>query len=139
MSVFRVETGGEVSLAALDSRLRAALRAGFAREGLAYAEEAPDYVVSYALAAGDAIDESELNRKYGESLQLPPAADAESVYYQRGVLIVDLVDREAKRLLWRGAIHAELEMDWPEARKQERCDVAVARLLDFYPHPPQSR
>jgi hypothetical protein len=137
MSVFRVEAGPEIALATVDSRLRSALRSGFAREGLAYAEEAPDYLVSYALAAGDAIDEGELNRKYGDQLQLPPAAIEESadVYYQRGVLIVDLVDREARRLLWRGAILAEIDMNWPEERKQERCDAAVSQLLGFYPHP----
>lgn len=137
MSVFRVETGPEAGLAALDSRLRSALRSAFAREGLAYAEKAPDYLVSYALAAGDALDEAELNRRYGDELQLPPAATAEGdVYYQRGVLIVDLVDREAKRLLWRGAMLAGIDMNWPEERKQERCDAAVDYLLGFYPHPP---
>lgn len=138
MSVFRVESSPQDGLAALDTRLRSALRSGFAREGLVYAEEAPDYLVSYALAAGEAIDEAELNRKYGDALQLPPAQSAESasVYYQRGVLIVDVVAREAKRLLWRGAILAEINMNWPEARKQERCDAAVGYLLGFYPSPP---
>jgi hypothetical protein len=141
MSVFRVETDSDRSLASLDARLRTALRAGFTQEGLAYAEDAPDYLVSYALAAGAELDESELNREYGELLRMPAAEtrEAATLFYQRGALIVDLVDRKAKRLLWRGAILAEIDMNWPEARKQERCDAAVGYLLALYPHPPDAR
>jgi hypothetical protein len=138
LSVFRVEARPELSLAALDARLRSALRAGFAQKGLAYVEDAPDYLVSYALAAGAELDEAELNRQYGELLQMPAAEtdEAANLYYQRGVLVVDVVDREAKHLLWRGAILAEIDLKWPEARKQERCDAAVAYLMGLYPHPP---
>jgi hypothetical protein len=138
MSVFRVANGAELSLAALDARLRAALRGGFAGKGLAYQEESPDFLVSYALAAGAEIDEAELNREYGDLLTLPTAEakDSAGLHYERGVLIVDLVDRRARRLLWRGAILAELDMNWPEARKQERCDAAVGHLMRLFPHPP---
>jgi len=134
MSVFRVDTRLDVSLAALDARLRSALRTGFAQKGLSYAQEAPDYLVSYALAAGAEIDEAELNREYGDLLQIPAAETdtAANLYYQRGVLIVDLVDSQAKRLLWRGAILAEIDLNWPEARKQERCDAAVGHLMGFF-------
>jgi hypothetical protein len=138
MSVFRLAHDAELSLAALDARLRAALRRGFAHKGLAYQEESPDFLVSYALAAGAEIDEAELNREYGEVLN-PPAGEAEDsagLYYERGVLIVDLVDRRANRLLWRGAVLAEIDMNWPKARQQERCDAAVDYLMRLFPHPP---
>ena len=60
---------------------------------------------------------------------------AGDLHYERGALIVDLVDREAKHLIWRGAILAEIDMTWPEARKQERCDAAVAELMRSFPRP----
>lgn len=54
------------------------------------------------------------------------------------MLIVDVVDRKAKHLMWRGAILAEIDMAWPETRKQERCDAAVGELLRLFPRPPKS-
>ena len=53
----------------------------------------------------------------------------------RGVLILDVVARKSGRLIWRGAIMAEIDLAWPEARKQERCDMAVGELLRYYPRP----
>ena len=52
MSVFRVEAGPEVALATVDSRLRSALRSGFAREGLAYAEEAYSFTMTTTMITG---------------------------------------------------------------------------------------
>jgi hypothetical protein len=139
LSMFRIEAGLKVDLALIDERLRCALQAGFARKGHRFVEESPDYTVSYALAIGAEIDEEELNRTYGNLLEIPAGGTngADNVYYKRGVLIVDVVDRKAKHLMWRGAILAEIDMNWPEKRKQERCDAAVAELMRFFPRPPQ--
>jgi hypothetical protein len=139
VSVFRVEPSPDLNLARVDGRLRQALRAGLEKKGFTYTEETPDYLVSYALASGADLDEAELNRAYGEVIEgLGTGTDASgSLYYRRGVLIVDFVDRKAKRLLWRGAILAEIDMTWPEVRKQERCDVAVLELLRFFPRFPR--
>jgi len=138
LSMFRIDAGAKVDLALIDERLRLALQAGFARKGHRYVEESPDYTVSYALAMGAEIDEEELNRTYGDLLEIPAAETtaAGDLYYRRGVLIVDVVDRKAKHLMWRGAILAEIDMNWPEKRKQERCDAAVAELMRFFPRPP---
>lgn len=140
-SVFRVESSPDLELATVNERLQQALRIGFTKKGLVYAEENPDFLVSIAMAAGAEIDEGELNRTYGDFLQMPASETnaAENLSYKRGVLIVDLVDRKAKHLLWRGAIMAEIDMSWPEARKQERCDAAVGELMRFFPRPPQAR
>lgn len=137
MAVFRIEPGLDPELAKIDERLHRSMRAGFESKGLTYAEESPDYLLSYALAIGAEIDEAELNREYGDLLQMPASNDAQtdSVYYKRGVLIVDLIDRGTKRLLWRGAIMADIDMALPEDRKQERCDAAISQLLRFFPRP----
>jgi hypothetical protein len=51
------------------------------------------------------------------------------------VVIVDVVDRKAKQLLWRGAIMVEIDLSWPSERKQERCTAAINELLRYYPRP----
>lgn len=139
-SVFRVAAGPDIDLAAVNERLHEALQAGFANKGFVMAEANPDFLVSVALAAGAEIEEAELNREYGDFLQMPPAGTnaVENLAYKRGVLIVDVVDRKAKHLMWRGAIMAEIDMAWPEARKQERCDAAVSELMRFFPRPPKA-
>jgi hypothetical protein len=136
-SVFRVAAGSDIDLATVNERLHEALRAGFAQKGFVFVEKDPDYLVSLALAAGAEIEEAELNREYGDFLQMPAAGTnaVENLAYKRGVLIVDVVDRKAKHLMWRGAIMAEIDMAWPEARKQERCDAAVGQLMPFFPRP----
>jgi hypothetical protein len=136
-ALYRVESSPDISLAAIDGRLRRALKDGFARKGFKLVEDEPDYVVSFALAGGAEIDESELNALYGDFLEMPAAQTngAEDVYYKRGVLIVDVVERETKHLMWRGAIMAEIDMAWPEKRKKERVDAAVGYLMRLFPRP----
>jgi hypothetical protein len=138
MCVFRVETVTNMSLSVIDKRLKSAMLDAFIRKGFAFAEEAPDYLVSYALAGGAEIDEEELNRLYGDFLKMPsaPAKEQDGLHYTRGVLIVDVVDRKAKHLKWRGAIFADIDMAWPEARKQERCNAAIGQLMRYFPLPP---
>jgi hypothetical protein len=135
LCLFRLEHHPELNLSAIDLRLRNALQAELTRKGLSFSEKEPDVLVSYALAAGSEITEAELNRAYGGSLVMPAADPETALYYKRGVLILDLVDRKAKHLLWRGAIMADFDMSWPEERKQERCDAAVGELLRHYPKP----
>ena len=135
LCLFRLEQRPDLNLSAIDQRLRNALQSGLTRKGLSFSEKEPDFLISYALAAGSEITEAELNRAYGGTLVAPGSAPESDLYYKRGVLVLDIVDRKAKHLLWRGAIMADVDMAWPEERKQERCDAAVDELLRHYPKP----
>ena len=132
---FRVASTQGLNLSAIDERLHRAQRAEFTRKGLTFKESEPDVLVSYALASGSEIDDEELNRAYGSLLDAPAGDKESALHYKRGVMIVDVVDRKSKHLLWRGAIMAEIDLSWPEERKQERCDAVVVELLRYYPHP----
>jgi len=132
---FTVVSSPDANLSAVDERLHRALRSEFSSKGLTFKDSAPDVLVSYALASGAEIDEEELNRAYGQLLETPAGDEETGLHYKRGVLILDVVDRKTKHLLWRGAIMAEIDLSWPEERKQERCDAAVGELLRYYPHP----
>ena len=132
---FRVAQIPDLNLSAVDERLHNAMRSELTRKGLVFAETEPDVLVSYALASGAEIDDEELNKAYGDVLDAPAAGKETDLHYKRGVLVLDIVDRKSKHLLWRGAIMAEIDMSWPEERKQERCDAAIGALLRCYPHP----
>ena len=132
---FRVAQIPDLNLSVVDERLHNAMLSELTRKGLVFTESEPDVLVSYALASGAEIDDEELNKAYGDLLNAPAAGKETDLHYKRGVLILDIVDRKSKHLLWRGAIMAEIDMSWPEERKQERCDAAIGELLKYYPHP----
>jgi len=135
LCLFRLEQHPDLNLSAIDQRLRNALLSELTRKGLTFSEKEPDFLISYALAAGAEITEAELNRAYGGTLVAPVTGQEPELFYKRGVLILDIVDRKAKHLLWRGAIMADFDLSWPEERRQERCDAAVGELLSHYPKP----
>lgn len=140
MCVYRTECFTNVSLAAVDRRLKQALAEAFAGKGYAVVTNgAPDFTISYALAAGAAIGEEELNRLYGDLLKAPAAeaGGAAGEFFTRGALIVDITERKTRRLAWRGAILADIDLAWSEERKAERCRAAAEALLRYFPFPPE--
>ena len=134
-SFFKVPNVPGLDLSGLDDRLHCALLSAFTDKGLTFKESGSDLLVSYALAGGTEIDAEELNKAYGIRLEADASEQAPDLHYKRGVVIVDVVDRKAKQLLWRGAIMVEIDLSWPAERKQERCTAAINELLRYYPHP----
>jgi hypothetical protein len=134
-SLFKVASLPDLNLSVIDERLHRAMSAGFTTKGMTFKDSESDLLVSYALASGAEIDDEELNKAYDAKLEIPVADPASALHYKRGVLVVDVVERKSKHLLWRGAIMAEINLNWPEERKQERCNAAVGELLRYYPHP----
>ena len=128
----------DVDITAVDERLHNAMLSEFASKGLVFAESEPDIVVSYALAIGEEMNMDEMNKAYGDLLKMPEDKLETDMHYERGALVVDVMDRKTGVLLWRGAIMAELDMSWPENRKQERCDATIKELLRHYPHPQET-
>lgn len=133
--LFRVAQQPGDQLGAIGERLQRALLASFTAKGLTFAETEPDLLVSYAIASDAAIDAADLNKACGELLKTPVDAAETALHYKRGVLILDVVERRTKHLLWRGAIMAEIDLSWPEERKQERCNAVISELMRHYPKP----
>ncbi len=136
----RVAPEHKVSLSDVEERLHRSLREALSAKGFTYTNQDPDYLVGFALLSGASMDEAELNAAYGTLLSFPDRADsAPPLNYSTGVLIVDIVARETGRLLWRGAIKADIDLTLPDERKQARCDDVVRELLRHYPYPARSR
>lgn len=140
ISMLRVDPSQAVRLSAVEARIHGALLSQLPAEGFTYTNRAPDYLVGFAVLSGASLNEKELNEAYGNLLTFPDRTDgAASLNYEAGVLILDIVGRESGRLLWRGAIKADIELDLPDDRKQARCDAAVCELLRHYPIPNRPR
>ena len=134
-SLLNVPPGSGSTLSVINDRLHRSIREVLTSKGLVYKESEPDFIVSYALAAAGGIDADELNQAYGDVIDAAILETEWDMHYKRGVLIVDVLDNQSGSLIWRGSIMADIDMNWPEERKQERCDAAIQALLSHYPQP----
>ena len=135
--VFKIDYAEHVDLAALDARVVGALVAELERKGYTAESAAPDLLVSYAVALDAPLSEADLNEAYADEfpVEVPePPADQELSYHQ-GALIVDVVDAGSRKLLWRGAVMAEVGMDVSEEEKDRRVRLGVQILLSHFPAP----
>ena len=133
--LLKVQPDAGTSLSLINKRLHSAMHDELTGKGLVFTESEPELLVSYTVAAGSDIDADELNQAYGDMLDPSFLKMETQMHYKRGVLVLDVVERVSGTLLWRGAIMAEIDMNWPEERKQERCNAAVKALLRHYPLP----
>lgn len=137
-AVFRVTDLPELNLAEVDERIHEAMLKALTKKGFVKTDTEPDFLVSYALASGAGIDEATLNGAYDGAVQPPPSASGnaqEQLQYHRGTLIVDIAETKTKRLLWRGAIMADIDLSVSEEQKRLRCEGAARELLKHYPKP----
>lgn len=62
----------------------------------------------------------------------------EHVYeYQRGTLVIDVVDPNSKKLMWRGMAYEDISPYTTQKKKQRYVDRAVKSILSKFP-PPQT-
>jgi len=135
MSMFRIPEKYGVSLTDISTKITTSLTKELTAKGMRYKENDSDYLISYAIAFASEIHEVELDQAYENLLKGQLAHEQSDLFYKQGVLVIDVVSRKDKTLLWRGAILAEPDKDWPEERKQERCDTAVHEVLKYFPKP----
>jgi len=130
---FQIPSEFKVDITVLDQRLHDALLEELNKKGFALKKQKPDYLVGYAVAAGDKVNQLSLDAAYGADLVMPPIEPAAAIQYKQGALIVDIVDARKKRLLWRGAITAGIDLNVTEEQKQVRIRAAIAELLRHFP------
>lgn len=140
LRLLRVDPVHKVLLSEVEERLHRSLLGALPAEGFTFTNQTPDYLVGFAFLMGASLNEAELNASYGDLLAFPDRPETTAALnYGAGVLIVDIVERARGRLLWRGAVKADIELDLPNDKKQARCDGAIGELLRHYPVPTTSR
>lgn len=110
-----------------EGRIRRALGEGFTAKGYTSTEpNEADFLVDYHAAVGREL-------RLDESLGLPGRRNLRVDSYAKGVLIVDVFDRETGRLVWRGSVSDALASDPEKADK--KTEKAVEKLLKKFPAP----
>ncbi len=125
----------------LDQRLREAIERTLIARGYKKSGGAADFVVGYHLSLTQRYDVSTLQSHYGygpgwNRVGYGPA-DTIVTEYEEGTLVIDVVDRAADRLVWRGQAYGRVrESTTPEEREQRVNRVVESILADFPPGMP---
>ncbi len=113
-----------------DERVRGRIEQELQRHGYEKtASSEPDVQLHYHASVTQEIEARTLDTQYACA-----AGDCGSRVYDKGTLVVDLIDPRNKQLVWRGWAESSIEgvvdnQSWMEAR----IDDAVTRIIDHLP------
>ena len=135
--LFKINYSEEIDLAAIDARIIASLEAELKQKGFKRSAKNPNLLVSYAVAMDAPVSASDFNEAYADEfpIAIPEAEPNQELNYHQGTMIVDFIDSTSRKLLWRGAIMADVTMDVSDRDKDRRVRHAVHILLGHFPKP----
>jgi hypothetical protein len=108
----------------VEKQLGEAIRAALEAKGLEYAAQGPvDLLIAYHTGKQRDV----VGYGWGARHRGPRRV----VVYEAGTLTIDLVDREARELVWRGSIAATIKEDPEKLHKQ--IGTLVGKILANYP------
>ncbi len=123
----------------------AAVERELTKRGLVKApEDTADVHIAYFAALTTGLSQSYLGEYYGYvtgwGSPIAPglAPNTENTAYQKGTIVVDVVQRAAKRGIWHGMIQARIEQVRKLEDRVKRIDEAMHRLFERYPVKPRS-
>jgi hypothetical protein len=115
---------------ALENAIGNALR----KKGYEYTWRAglADLRVGYLVVLGGALSGKEIDDRYG----IQPGLDLQSpdaVRYEKGTLVIDIIDMKSGRTAWRGALQGFADLEISKQDRQERLDDMVMFMLARFP------
>ncbi len=122
----------------IDSRIRGSVDTLLAGRGYQKALPArADFLVAYHAAIDRKLDIQAINRYYGAGPRRGGLVVTDTVVreYDAGTLLLDVVDRRSRKLLWRGSVQARITNQASPAERTERVRNAVTQLLEKFPPP----
>lgn len=133
------QTGNpRVDNALVEGRIKTAVDQTLADKG--YRQVPADqatFWVGYHLSVEGRMDVTTVNSYYGYGwgpwYYGPGYQDTHVRYYDQGMLLIDVVDAQAKELAWRGTAEAEVRPDMSPEQRQQRVNEAVSKILARFP------
>jgi hypothetical protein len=124
--------------------IAAAVERELTERGLVKAsEETADVHVVYFAALTTGLSQTYLGEYYGYvtgwGSPIAPglAPNTENTAYQKGTIVVDVIQRAAKRGIWHGSIQARIEQVRKLEERVKRVDQAMDRLFERFPIKPR--
>ena len=91
-----------------------------------------DLKVGYLVVMNSALSGEEISDRFG----IRPGLNLQSpddVRYEKGTLVVDIIDVKTGRTAWRGALQGFADLEIPMQDRQERLNDMVAFMLARFP------
>jgi len=116
------------------ARIQSAVAEELAKHGYLRAADAPDFLVNYHTAMKDELDVVEMQDYYDRMPYNEFQQDVTYTYtWHKGTLILDFIDSDSSKLVWRGVARAEVNLNDPPDKKKKRIATAVERMLREFP------
>lgn len=124
----------------LDEYIRKAVENQLSAKG--FHKQAPDMAdseINYHAALTGKMNDQTLNDYYGYTPSSSPRSVQVGRYevpfheYDMGSLIIDIVDPETRRLIWRGSAQHELDPNPNQEERKKKIDEAVRKILEQFP------
>ncbi len=118
-----------------DERIRAVVTAELAARGVRVVgiDDAPDLLVHYHASVRDRVEVYEVDRSAGYDVS-DYGPGTEVYQYEEGTLLVDLVERESMRVIWRGWARADITRAIDDLEVMGQLLQAAAReMFSHYP------
>jgi len=128
----------------LDMRVRTAVDTELDAKGYTKVETDPDFFVIYHAAVAREIEVSTTSTAvhppgyYGWRYVAPPVWVNQTVArtYNKGTLILDVVDARNEKLIWRGAVEGEVDQAVTQQQRKAIVKEAVNKILAEFPPKP---
>lgn len=91
-----------------------------------------DFMVGYTVALESALDDAAIVAKYGLQPGLV-GSGVDNTRYEKGTLIVYLVEPGRMQVVWRAALQGLVVLDLPQEMREPRIRAAVNRVLARLP------
>jgi hypothetical protein len=112
------------------------------RRGFQLSLDDPDFRVAYHASLETKLRMTVVNEYYGYDYlgsygsTWGPAKQGQAALpedYEQGTLLLDIVDAETRRLVWRGTVQAQVYRDLDAKKREERIREAVKKALAQFP------
>lgn len=128
---------GDVVQASSDlvqERIRNAVDLSLRKAGFAQNDENPDLLVVTHLTVETKVGVTDWGYSYSDYYWGRGGRDIDIYDYKEGTLLIDLVDAQTKKLVWRGAGQKTLsDRQLSPAEQQQRINDVVAQIMEEYP------
>jgi hypothetical protein len=117
-------------------RMEDAVDEGFRNIGYERTSGAPDFFVKYFLGYGDEINRRNIENYYAYlnyAVFIPQVTQSYTEVWETGTVILDVIDAENKKLVWRGTAETEVN---PQAGPREngpKLQKAIKMMLEKFP------
>jgi len=130
------EGGAQAALQSSDllaQRIRKAVDAELAKEGLTLTEGDADLLVAYHTGIKDEINVTDWGYSYGDAYWGWGGRQIDVYQYQQGTLVIDMIETKNKELVWRGWAQKTLSENPTPEKTDKTIQDAVKKIFQRYP------